>query len=583
MFFGGELRWTAHSSTLILLFVQASSEWLLTGEKRSAAEDFACSYLDAQKQGTGSDECVKSSAPVTLKPGQAYIVDDFLDATELKLLHQIFSGKAASSFERGDAFKSKWMEARQLPSSLGLDQALDAILRRVVGHANAHLRSNSALDHKAWKYQGEYFMDHWQFRHYNGSKALQPHLDTGLLGRCLSASLHLDDGEFNEGFTLQGGDFKTYNCRSKNCFGYGWQYDRKLPEPTIGTRLDGLATVPYRPGRLTYFLAETIHGVDAVKKGDRNVLFMWHSCSPTLVNGAVRNGHVSNIKYLVERGADVNDRLPETGLNPASVAADSGHTGALEFLLQNGADAKVPDLNGVLPIHRAARAGHLPVLEMLAKSGTDWYTGDKDDKTALVHAVEAGHIEVTQYLAEQAGGLQSSAMTLAEHAVTSGHCPVVDLLRKEGRLDVKTSAAGKNLPLMHRAAAMGHKAVLECLTDSGAEVSEVDSSRGSPPLHPAVAKGSVDVVKFLLSKNASPTTADRDGSTALHHAADSGHLKIINMLLEEVEDTKAILKAKDAGGMTAKKRAKTAGKKEAAKLLGRAGKGAGKDSEKEEL
>jgi len=548
-------------------------EYWLTAEKSVAEDDIACSQI------TGPDDasCKKSSTPVTLQPGQAYVIDDFLNASDMNWLRTAYNDM--SHFSESETFNSKWMESRQLPPSLGLDDRLQALLHRITGHSNAKIRSQSALKDERWAYNGEYFLDHWQFRKYSGANGLQAHIDTGLLGRCLSATLHLGGSDTE----VDGGDFKTFKCRNEKkgkCFGYGWQYDKKLPEANgiANDNLETLASVPYKPGRLIYFLAETVHGVEQVMRGDRNVLFMWQSCSPTLVNGATRNGHLSHVRHLVERGADFDDALPETGLSPTSVATDSGHRSILEYLLEKGADAEVPDNNKVLPIHRAARAGHLPVLEVLVKSGANVGAPDGEGKNALMHACEAGHAPVAEHLALHQNGFEAGqSFELAAQATLGGHCSVVEMLTKKGGVDVRTSAAGDTMPLMHRAAALGHVAMVECLAEMGAEVAAGDSNRGSPPLHPAAARGNPEIAKLLMSKGALAGAADQMGNTALHYAAEHGHLDMCELLLEESPNKKELCDAKDGDGQTPKQKADQAGHRAIVKFLKKARKSTGKE------
>nr|CAI5858506.1 unnamed protein product [Callosobruchus analis] len=53
-------------------------------------------------------------------------------------------------------------------------------------------------------------------------------------------------------------------------------------------------------------------------------------------------------------------------------------------------------------------------------------------------------------------------------------------------------------------------------------------------------KGNKDIVEYLLSKDADPFVKDSDGKTALHKAAENGHLHVCRILLSVAEKLKDI-------------------------------------------
>lgn len=61
----------------------------------------------------------------------------------------------------------------------------------------------------------------------------------------------------------------------------------------------------------------------------------------------------------------------------------------------------------------------------------------------------------------------------------------------------------------------------------------VDSTNSAQqtPLHTASIEGQIQVISYLLKKNAYVNARDRDGWTPLHCACHSGHLKIVEILI----------------------------------------------------
>ena len=73
-----------------------------------------------------------------------------------------------------------------------------------------------------------------------------------------------------------------------------------------------------------------------------------------LLAGAAAAGNVSDMKRLIEFGADVNG-LSQLGQYPLSVAAGAGHVEAARLLLQAGADPNRKDAKGRTPLKHARR------------------------------------------------------------------------------------------------------------------------------------------------------------------------------------------------------------------------------------
>lgn len=93
--------------------------------------------------------------------------------------------------------------------------------------------------------------------------------------------------------------------------------------------------------------------------------------------------------------------------------------------------------------------------------------------------------------------------------------------------------------VLHYAAFMGYREVVEWLLNEGAQLEATDKE-GYTALYFAAQEGRDKVVQFLLSKGANVKAAQINGSTSLHIAADRGHTEVVKILLSEGADTEVI-------------------------------------------
>ncbi|KAI8611602.1 ankyrin repeat-containing domain protein [Chytriomyces sp. MP71] len=80
----------------------------------------------------------------------------------------------------------------------------------------------------------------------------------------------------------------------------------------------------------------------------------------------------------------------------------------------------------------------------------------------------------------------------------------------------------------------GDLAAIECFLDNNPHVgvNDADEGSGNTALHWACDSGSLDVVRFLVSKNADVNARDGEGLTPLHYAALHERRDLYNLLLE---------------------------------------------------
>ena len=159
---------------------------------------------------------------------------------------------------------------------------------------------------------------------------------------------------------------------------------------------------------------------------------------------AVTIGHEAMVRFLIERGANIEARSPNNG-TPLICAAEGKHEAIVEALLKEGANANAGDDFGWTPLHRVTVTSHGEgVAQMLLTHGADINSRCNYRKTPLHHAIEKGNDSMLSFLL--AAGAEIEARDIAERtplhtAIESRLENMVHLLLEAGAdADAKDSA-----------------------------------------------------------------------------------------------------------------------------------------------
>ena len=254
----------------------------------------------------------------------------------------------------------------------------------------------------------------------------------------------------------------------------------------------------------------------------------------TALMNAAEKGSVECIKLLAEKVDQEHLDLKATaGFNALIVAAAHGNLEAVEYLMDAGASVKdVADNSGVTPLMYAAANKKMDVVKLLLeKGGVDIDAKHDNGGTALLEAATAGAVEALKFLMDHGADFDgvdedgvSAIMGVASAGSLEGLKMVVEGLKKKGTFDShldRLSYSGGS-PVMF-AAAGGHTECVKELISLGSNIN-------------AIAKATPEYAERLKKMIEEGTVTDSennvDGVTALHVAAQGGHLDTVNLLLE---------------------------------------------------
>ena len=227
----------------------------------------------------------------------------------------------------------------------------------------------------------------------------------------------------------------------------------------------------------------------------------------------VKTGNIYAVRQALRDGADVNVMIDGSD-SALQIAVCSGFIDIVEVLLVHGVNVDYAPSHGYTALYTAVSFSRVEIVKMLILAGANPYSANNRYRRTAFNVADEVMREVMVAAMHQAK-MDALAESDEEHETNSQRdmLTVSDALIMaidEGRLDS-----------------------IAALLDSQMDVNQ-KSKNNRIPLHAAVLKGDVEIVRMLLEKQADVNARDCTvGFTALHIAAREGHLEIARMLLEK--------------------------------------------------
>ena len=253
------------------------------------------------------------------------------------------------------------------------------------------------------------------------------------------------------------------------------------------------------------------------------------------------------VELLISKGADIHMKGME-GRTVLHMAVEKGKVKTAAFLLNEGINPNSQDDYNNSPLHDAIwfiddEDKQKEILDLLISSGADIHLRGHGGKTALHVAATKARSKIVLYLLDK--GISPNSQDDRIYSPLHSAIWFVDDEDKQQEIINLLISKGADIHLRgHRGRSALHMAVSKAriktarfLLDEGISPNCQDD-RNNSPLHDAIwfiesEDQQIEIVDYLISKEADMSMKGPGGRTVLHMAVERSRLKTVQFLLDE--------------------------------------------------
>jgi len=254
------------------------------------------------------------------------------------------------------------------------------------------------------------------------------------------------------------------------------------------------------------------------------------------LHDAIQKGDVARVKTLISDNKDLLHLKSDKGQTPLHLAVQNGSQEIVEFLISQGADINARDSEGNTPLITALALKKTDTARFLLSKGADVKIKNAQNQPAVILALMNGLNELVVPILDSGQDVNerfAGNMSILLMATITGNKEVIQLLVDRGA-DVNAAAqeGGMIITPMYAAIFLGHTDIADLFLSRGVDKDFRDKPTGRTLLHIATLKGVRDMVSLLVNGGYDINATDNAGKTPLHYAAQYGHKKIAELLIQ---------------------------------------------------
>ena len=275
------------------------------------------------------------------------------------------------------------------------------------------------------------------------------------------------------------------------------------------------------------------HSEDEIKMSDVNTQ---DDDGWTKLHRAARNGQYEEVRWLVERGADVNIKTKYGGgATAVMMAAWGGHREIVEYLHQVGADINIrAKYTGASALDKAAVRKRYPVCQYLVQAGADCSNAPGD---LLCWAADQGDLAMVQQMVTAGADVNKNNRQgdlPLSIAADRGHLELCQWMVEAGA-DVTKSLD----PLLYCAALHGDLDLCQHWVQAGADINKRNSDEDTP-VNVAAKQGHHHLCEYFMNNGADLNIADKNGLAPLYFISQAGYNDLVKKMIDHGADVNSV-------------------------------------------
>lgn len=224
------------------------------------------------------------------------------------------------------------------------------------------------------------------------------------------------------------------------------------------------------------------------------------------IHSAVENENMDVLKMLVAVKADVDAR-DSNGISALYQATDLNNTEIVKLLIENKANVNVQTNGSLLaltPLHKAAYKNYVEITKLFLKQESTDVNLPSSDGSRPLH-----------------------------FAASFNKTSIVSLLLADSRVDVNAQMTKNHFTPLHMSTVNNNTEVIKLLLEQSGRVNVNALAKDlSTPLHLAAIFKNGPIAQQLLAAGGNALAKTAKGSLALHYAAVSGGISVVEQLVE---------------------------------------------------
>lgn len=265
----------------------------------------------------------------------------------------------------------------------------------------------------------------------------------------------------------------------------------------------------------------------------------------------VLSGDEDKLNEIFKIDIDINE-IDKNGRSPLHIACETGNNKIARFLILEEANLNIQDKEGYTPLHLALDNNNLEIIENLVDNGASIFLKDNKNRTPYSIAFIKGMDYVKALIADESiNDKDKVGKSLIHYAATEGEFDIINYLISR-KADVNNRDNSDSIALDYallRPDSLDHAKSAEILIKSSSlnaktkdfdylyrvlktEDLEFRFEFNKTALHIAAEQGHLGFVSLFIEKGVNLELRDRPGNTSLHTAVVNNNIDVIKLLLK---------------------------------------------------